>query len=72
MQDMREKGICLMSLKLSNYKENWTKEIRQLIFCFRRRIETVFSQLCEQLNAERVLAKVSKGCASAAKQNTGA
>lgn len=56
-QDMSSKGICLMSLKPSNYKDNWPKEIRQLIFRFRRRVETVFSQLSEQLNAEKVLAK---------------
>ena len=42
--DMRKKGICLMSLKPSNYKKNWSREIRQLIFRFRRRVETVFSQ----------------------------
>ena len=26
-QDMKNKGICLMSLKPSNYKENWPKEV---------------------------------------------
>lgn len=57
MEDMEEKGICLISLKSSKHKNNWPKEIRQLIFCFRRRVETVFSQLSEQLNAEKVLAK---------------
>lgn len=59
--DMRKKGICLMSLKPSNYKKNWPREIRQLIFSFRRRVETVFSQLSEQLNAERVFAKSFRG-----------
>lgn len=59
--NMRKKGICLMSLKPSNYKKNWPREIRQLIFRFRRRVETVFSQLSEQLNAERVLAKSFRG-----------
>lgn len=59
--DMCKKGICLMSLKPSNYKKNWSREIRQLIFRFRRRVETVFSQLSEQLNAERVLAKSFRG-----------
>lgn len=59
LQDMREKGICLMSLKPSNHKNNWTKEIRQLIFRFRRRVETVFSQLSEQLNAEKFSQKLS-------------
>ena len=30
--DMHTKGICLMSLKPSNYKTNWPRKIRQLIF----------------------------------------
>lgn len=60
-EDMREKGICLMSLKPSNHKNNWPKEVKQMIFRFRRRIETVFSQLSEQLNAEKVLAKSFRG-----------
>ena len=60
-EDMREKGICLMSLKPSNHKNNWPKELRQLIFRFRRRVETVFSQLSEQLNAEKVRAKSFQG-----------
>ena len=58
---MKEQGICLMSLKRSNSKNNWTKSVRQLIFRLRRRVETVFSQLSEQLNAERVLAKSFEG-----------
>ena len=60
-EDMQEKGFCLMSLKPSNHKNNWPKEVRQVIFRFRRRIETVFSQLSEQLNAEKVLAKSFRG-----------
>lgn len=60
-EDMQEKGICLMSLKPSNHKNNWPKEVRQVVFRFRRRIETVFSQLSEQLNAEKVLAKSFRG-----------
>ena len=60
-EDMMKQGVCLMSLKPSNYKENWPKEVRQLIFRFRRRVETVFSQLTEQTNAERVLAKSFRG-----------
>lgn len=59
--DMQNKGICLMSLKPSHYKKNWPTEIRRLIFRFRRRVETVFSQLSGQLNAERVLAKSFRG-----------
>ena len=61
LEDMREKGICLMSLKPSNYKTNWPRKLRQLIFRFRRRVETVFSQLSEQMNAEKVLAKNYRG-----------
>ena len=61
LEDMRSKGICLMSLKPSSYKTNWPKEIRQLIFRFRRRVETVFSQRSEQMKAERVLAKNFRG-----------
>ncbi len=60
-EDMHEKGICLMSLKPSNYKTNWPRMLRQLIFRFRRRVETVFSQLSEQMNAEKVLAKSYRG-----------
>ncbi len=59
--DMQNKRICLMSFKPSNHKKNWLKEIRRLIFRFRRRVETVFPQLSEQLNAERVLAKSFRG-----------
>lgn len=61
LEDMRSKSICLMSLKPSSYKTNWPKEVRQLIFRFRRRVETVFSQLSEQMKAERVLAKSFRG-----------
>jgi len=60
-EELRAKGICLMSLKPFNYKDNWPKPIRQLIFRFRRRVETVFSQLSEQLNAEKVRAKSFRG-----------
>lgn len=35
--------------------------MRQLIFRFRRRVETVFSRLSEQLNTEKVLAKSFQG-----------
>lgn len=61
MQEMQEQNICLFALKRSNSKENWTKSVRQLIFKQRRRVETVFSQLTGQLNAERVLAKSFQG-----------
>ena len=54
-KEMSDQGICLMALKRSNSKTNWPKSVRQLIFQLRRRVETVFSQLSEQLHAERVL-----------------
>lgn len=60
-QELANQGICLMALKPSNSKTNWLKPIRQMIFKQRRRIETVFSQLTEQLNAEKVLAKSFHG-----------
>lgn len=43
MQEMAEKGICLMALKRSNSKTDFPKPVRQLIFKLRRRMETVFS-----------------------------
>lgn len=61
MLEMKEQGICLLALKRSNSKINWSKSFRQLIFKLRRRVETVFSQLSEQLNAERVFAKSFQG-----------
>ena len=61
LEEQKEQGICLMSLKRSNSKRNWPKSVKQLIFRLRRRVETVFSQLSEQLNAERVLAKSFQG-----------
>lgn len=60
-EDMLKQGISLMALKPSSYKNQWPKEVRQLIFKARRRAETVFSQLSEQLNAERTLAKTFQG-----------
>lgn len=60
-EDMARQGICLMALKRSNSKTDWPKPVRQLIFKLRRRVETVFSQLSEQLNAERVRAKKFQG-----------
>lgn len=60
-REMSEQGICLMALKRSNSKADWPKSVRQLIFKLRRRVETVFSQLSEQLNAEKVLSKSFQG-----------
>ena len=50
-----------MALKRSNSKADWLKSVSQLIFKLRRRVETVFFQLSEQLNSERVLAKSFQG-----------
>lgn len=60
-ENLKKQGICLMALKRSNSKNNWSKSFRQLIFRFRRRIETNFSQLSGQLNAQKVLAKTFTG-----------
>lgn len=50
-----------MALKRFNSKADWPRPVRQLIFRLRRRAETVFSQLSEQLNAEKVTAKGFEG-----------
>jgi len=50
-------GITLIALKRDNAKNPFPKSFRQLIFRLRRRIETSFSQLCDQFNVERVTAK---------------
>ena len=60
-KELSDQGICLIALKRSNSKADWPRTVRQLIFRLRRRVETVFSQLSEQLNAERVLAKSFQG-----------
>ena len=60
-EDMAKQNVCLLALKRNNSKKQWSKPFRQMIFKSRRRIETVFSQLSEQLNAERVLAKTFRG-----------
>lgn len=52
-----ERQITLLPLKRSNSKAQFPKELRQIIFKLRRRIETSGSQLTDQLNIERVRAK---------------
>lgn len=52
-----EKGIQLIFMKRDNSKAPYPKWLRQYIFKLRRRIETTFSQLTEQLNINKVLAK---------------
>ncbi|MEF9992170.1 MAG: IS982 family transposase, partial [Peptostreptococcaceae bacterium] len=56
-----EKDINLLFLKRGNSKENYPREIRQLIFKVRRRIETSFSQLTQQLNLNKVKSKSMLG-----------
>jgi hypothetical protein len=53
----KEKNIDLIFLKRNNSKNQYPRDIRQLIFKVRRRIETSFSQLSEQLNINRVKTK---------------
>ena len=60
-EDMQDHNICLLAMKRNNSKIQWSKPFRQMIFKFRRRVETVFSQLSQQLNVERVLAKTFRG-----------
>lgn len=52
-----EKGILLLPVQRDNSRIQHPKVIRQLVFKLRRRIETSSSQLTQQLNIERVLAK---------------
>lgn len=56
-ENLADRGITLIAMRPSNYKKQFPEAFRQLIFRLRRKIETVFSQLCEQIHAERVLAK---------------
>ena len=56
-----ERDINLLFLKRVNSKDNYPKDIRQLIFKARRRIETSFSQLAEQLNLNKVKSKSMLG-----------
>lgn len=52
-----ETGTDLIYLQKDNAKNQYSKKFRQVIFKIRRRIETTFSQLTEQLNIEGVKAK---------------
>lgn len=53
----QEKEIDLISMKRNKSKIQFPKSFRQLIFKARRRVETSFSQLTEQLNINKVKAK---------------
>ena len=56
-----ERDINLLFLKRANSRDNYPKEVRQLLFKVRRRIETSFSQLTEQLNLNKVKSKSMLG-----------
>lgn len=60
-EELQKQNIDLVSLKRSNSKEDMETSMRQLVFRFRRRIETVFSQLREQLHSQQVRAKSFSG-----------
>lgn len=50
-----------MSLKRKNSKNPLEKQLRNVLSKTRRRIETTFSQLSEQFNINKVLAKTKWG-----------
>ncbi|WP_066827715.1 IS982 family transposase, partial [Clostridium tepidiprofundi] len=56
-----DRDITLISMKRGNSKIKLPKSFRKIIFKARRRVETSFSQLSEQLNIQRVLAKSKWG-----------
>lgn len=56
-----KRNISLFAIKRKNSKEQYPDMIGRAIFKLRRRIETTFSQLTGQFNAERVLAKIFHG-----------
>ena len=60
-EKLKEQGQTLLALKRANARQPYSPELRKEIFKRRRRIETTFSQLAEQLNAQRVLAKTFDG-----------
>lgn len=57
----KEKEILLLSLKRKNSKTPLEKRLRNALSKARRRVETSFSQLAEQFNINRVLAKTKWG-----------
>lgn len=56
-EKLKVQGQILLALKRKNAHQPYTLSLRQEIFRQRRRIETSFSQLSEQLNSQHVLAK---------------
>jgi IS5 family transposase len=55
------RNISLIAMKRKNSKDPYPAMIARIIFKMRRRIETTFSQLSGQFNAERVFAKTFHG-----------
>lgn len=60
-QLQKERNILLISLKRKNSKDPLDKQLRNVLSKTRRRIETSFSQLAEQFNINRILAKSKLG-----------
>ena len=60
-EDLKAQGKMLLALKRKNAQKPYPEDLRKLIFKMRRRIETTFSQLTDQFNVERVLAKTFAG-----------
>ena len=60
-EKLKAQGQTLLALKRNNARNPYPPTLHQEIFRRRRRIETTFSQLTEQLNAQRVLAKTFSG-----------
>lgn len=58
---LKEKNVLLLSLKRKNSKTPLDKHLRNALSKARRRVETTFSQLAEQFNINRVLAKTKCG-----------
>ena len=56
-----EQNISLLALQRKNSKTQFPKHIRNILSKMRRRVETSFSQLTEQFNANKVLAKSKLG-----------
>lgn len=56
-----EKNILLISLKRKNSKDPLEKRLRNVLSKTRRRIETSFSQLADQFNLNKVIAKSKWG-----------
>lgn len=60
-EKLKAQGKTLLALKRNNARKPYPLKLQQEIFQQRRRIETTFSQITEQLNAQRVLAKTFSG-----------